>query len=131
MVELSPLCETAPTPPKSGMRRNPLSFTDLFDSATNLPWLEEEHADPAAQCGDAAYGATAKSPGLAARAMSPPSRARNGWSPETVVCEPVSIPGSSRDSEDDTRDEEMDAYMDALIAARHERHAQIGLRRFY
>jgi len=121
--------QTSPVEPlKSSMRRNDLSFSDIFGSATNLQRLAEEHADPAAQRGGAVYGAAAKSSGLAGRSMGPVS-VRREWSPDTIVCEPVGIPWSSGD---DTSDEqELDACMDALHAARHERHAQIGSRRFY
>ena len=114
-----------PEPYKSSMRRNDLSFSDIFGFQGSVGDLQrlEEHSErgPPSVHASACYGRTpigVQSSGFVFASLSgdlPTTGRRDCWAPPfTAQCAPVAI----LSSEEDTSDEhELDTLMDELHAA--------------
>ena len=101
------------------MRRD-LSFSLMFGSDIAVNELDETAADEGLREWTALPAQGGRWPGRAA----PVAAATPGSLPVGMLLPPVAIPPSPEDAEED---DTMDACLESLYAARHARHAQVGI----
>lgn len=99
-----------------------LSFSLMFGSDMAVNELDETAVDEGLREWTALPAQGGRWPGRAA----PIAAATPGSLPVGMLVPPVAIPSSPEDAEEED-DDTMDACLESLYAARHARHAQVGI----